>query len=125
MIRWALVAAAISGFLAVVLGALGAHDLRGMLDPHAHAVFDTASRYHFVHTLALGAGALAPAAGASRAWSAVACWAWLAGIVVFCGSLYALALTGVTWLGAMTPFGGVAFLVGWAALAVAALRARG
>ena len=124
MIRWALAAAAVSGFLAVGLGALGAHAFSGTLGSRAHTLFETASHYHFVHTLALAVGALAPAAGASRGWSAVACTAWVIGILAFCGSLYVLALTGAHWLAAVTPVGGTAFLVGWAALAVATWRGR-
>lgn len=124
MIRWALVAAGVSGLLAVVAGAFGAHALAGALDADARAVYDTAGRYHLVHSLALAAGALAPAAGARRRWCAAACGAWLAGMVVFSGSLYLLALTGAGWPGALAPVGGLALIAGWGALAVAALRAR-
>lgn len=125
MIRWALAAAGVSGLLAVILGAFGAHALAGALDADAGAMYDTAGRYHVFHSLALAAGALAPAAGARRGWCAAACGAWLAGIVVFSGSLYLLALTGAGWLGAIAPVGGLALMAGWAALAVAALsRAR-
>lgn len=125
MIRWALAAAAVSGLLAVALGAFGAHALAGVLDAGARAVYDTAARYHLVHSLALAVGAVAPAAGARRGWCAAACGAWLGGLVVFSGSLYLLALTGAGWLGAIAPVGGSALMAGWAALAVAAVLSRG
>lgn len=122
MIRWALVAAAASGLLAVALGAFGAHALEAGLDARGRAVFDTASRYHFVHTFALALAALAPVAGAGRRPCTAACVVWLLGTVVFSGSLYLLALTGIGWLGAITPFGGIALMLGWFLLLVAAWR---
>ena len=124
MIRWALLAAGLSGTLAVALGAFAAHALRESLAPDMRAVLDTAGHYHFVHTLAVLAAALAPAAGAARRPLALACGAWLFGIVVFSGSLYALAVTGIGWLGALTPIGGVAFLLGWGLFVRAAWKAR-
>lgn len=122
MVRWALVATAFSGLLAVALGAFGAHALENVLATGGLDVFDTASRYHFVHTFALALAALAPTAGASRRACRAAAVVWLAGMIVFSGSLYALALTGITWLGAITPFGGIALMLGWFLLAVAAVR---
>jgi uncharacterized membrane protein YgdD (TMEM256/DUF423 family) len=122
ILRWALVAAALSGALAVALGAFGAHALADLLTGRAGEVWATASQYHFVHSLALAVGALIPASGASARWATSACVAWLAGIAIFSGSLYLLALTGVGWLGAITPVGGAAFILGWLALAVAAIR---
>lgn len=124
MIRWALVAAAISGALAIVLGAFGAHALSGGLGERALAWFDTAGRYHLLHSVALLAGALAPAAGARRAPCAAACTLWLAGMVVFSGSLYAMAVFDLPRLGAITPIGGVALIAGWVALGFAARRGR-
>jgi uncharacterized membrane protein YgdD (TMEM256/DUF423 family) len=82
------------------------------------AVFETAGHYHFVHTLALLLVAIAPAAGIPRAPLVLAGLAWSFGIVVFSGSLYLLAVTGIGWLGAVTPIGGVAFLLGWGAVIV-------
>ncbi len=120
MIRWALIAAAISGALAVVIGAVGAHAIDRLPGADARAVFDTAWRYHAFHTLALGLAALAPAAGVRRRLCAVACGAWLAGLVIFSGSLYTLAMTSASWFGTITPVGGVALIAGWLALAVAA-----
>ncbi|MDK2970603.1 MAG: hypothetical protein PWP23_358 [Candidatus Sumerlaeota bacterium] len=110
---------AVSGFLAVALGAFGAHGLKRILDTDLLVIFETGVRYHFHHTLALLAVGLLAREGAGRALCASG-WAFVAGIVVFSGSLYALALTGERWLGAITPIGGVSFLVGWGALGVAA-----
>lgn len=124
MIRPVLIAAGVSGALAVMLGAFGAHALESALDADARAVYDTAVRYHFLHTLALFAGAVGVAAGGPHRPLALACGAWLAGTLVFSGSLYALALTGAGWLGAVTPIGGVALIIGWTALAVAGWQAR-
>ncbi len=120
MLRWALIAAAISGALAVVIGAVGAHALGNLSGNDARAVFDTAWRYHAFHTLAVAIAALAPAIGIRRSACAVACSAWLAGLVIFSGSLYGLAITATPWLGTITPIGGVALIAGWLALAVAA-----
>ncbi|MEX0607753.1 MAG: DUF423 domain-containing protein [Halofilum sp. (in: g-proteobacteria)] len=119
MLRWALIAAAASGMAAVMIGASGAHAL-GDLPASARNFFETAERYHFVHTLALALAALAPAAGAHRSACQFACAFWLAGMIIFCGSLYLLALTGTSWLGAFTPFGGTAIIAGWIALILAA-----
>ena len=109
---------ALMGFVGVGLGAFGAHGLRGRLTPDMLAVFETGVRYQMYHALAL----LAVGAMMSRVDSravAVAGWSFTAGILIFSGSLYALALSGVTTLGAITPIGGLAFLAGWIALAVA------
>lgn len=109
------------GLLGVAAGAFGAHALRARLAPDLLAVFETGARYQMYHALALLA-----AAWAAERWpsgTAVAAgWAFVAGIVVFSGSLYLLAVSGVRWLGAVTPLGGVAFLAGWALLAWAAWR---
>ena len=103
--------------LAVAAGAFGAHGLRDRLPPDMLAIFETAVRYQMYHALALlVVGSLAGQWPAG----AVAGWCFVVGIAVFSGSLYVLSLTGVRWLGAITPLGGVAFLVGWAWLAWAA-----
>ena len=107
------------GFAGVGIGAFGAHGLRGRLSPEMLAIFETGARYHLYHALAIVATAACMARLDGRA-PIVAGWCFAAGIFLFSGSLYALALTGVTTLGAITPLGGVAFLVGWIALAVAA-----
>jgi uncharacterized membrane protein YgdD (TMEM256/DUF423 family) len=121
MDRLFLVAGALSGAVAVAAGAFGAHALKARLPADLLAVFHTGAQYQMYHALALlAAGWLAgrtPGAAASAAG-----WLFLAGTALFSGSLYALALTGVRALGAVTPFGGVAFIAGWVALAVAALR---
>ncbi|NDP42502.1 MAG: DUF423 domain-containing protein [Aromatoleum sp.] len=120
--RLALTLAALFLFVAVGTGAFGAHALKTRLDPDLMAVYQTAVQYHFWHALGLLAVAVLliqrPESGA-LAWSA---WLLVAGLVLFSGSLYALALTGVRAFGAVTPVGGIAFLAGWAALAWAAWR---
>ena len=112
---------AISALLAVAAGAFGAHALRARLSPDMQAVFETGARYHMYHALALLA-----AAWAFTRWPGgpvvAAGWLFVAGTVLFSGSLYRLALTGQRWLGAITPLGGLAVILGWAALAWAALR---
>jgi uncharacterized membrane protein YgdD (TMEM256/DUF423 family) len=118
--RTFLLIGALAGVVGVALGAFGAHGLRGRLSPEMLAVFETGVRYHMYHALAL----LLTAAVMGRIngrFVAAAGWFFTAGIVLFSGSLYLLAATGITLLGAITPFGGVAFLIGWACLAVAAL----
>ena len=110
-----------SALLSVGAGAFGAHALRGRLSPEYLAVFETAARYQMYHAL----GLLAVAWAVSRWPGGMAQWAgWLfvLGTVLFSGSLYALALTGTRWLGAVTPLGGVAFLLGWLCLALSARR---
>jgi len=115
--RHCLVVAALALAGAVVLGAFGAHALRGRLDPDALAIYQTAVQYHFWHALGmLGVGAL------MLQWPTSGRLGWvagllLAGLVLFCGTLYALALTGATWLGMVTPIGGLAFIAAWLVLA--------
>ncbi len=111
---------ALMGGAGVAIGAFGAHGLRGRLSPDMLAVFETGARYHMYHALAiLGTAALMSRMDGGRLM-AVAGWSFTAGIFLFSGSLYALALSGVTTLGAITPLGGLAFLVGWTCLAIAA-----
>ena len=115
-----LLVGAVAGVLAVGLGAFGAHGLRARLSPEMLGVFETGVRYHMYHALAIllvaslvgriDGGRLLPAAG----------WLFAAGITIFSGSLYVLAITGITTLGAITPIGGLAFLAGWACLIIAA-----
>jgi uncharacterized membrane protein YgdD (TMEM256/DUF423 family) len=121
MERTFLVLGALSGAVSVAAGAFGAHALKTRLSPEHLAVFETGARYQMFHALALGLAAWAAArfGGAAPAWAG---WLFVAGTVLFSGSLYALTLSGVRALGAVTPFGGVAFIAGWIALAVAALR---
>ncbi|MCY4662485.1 MAG: DUF423 domain-containing protein [Acidobacteria bacterium] len=118
---WFAAGAVLSG-LGVLVGAFGAHGLRDRVTADMLAVFETGVRYHLIHGLAVLAVAWAAARWPS-AWIGAAGWLFAAGIVVFSGSLYILAISGVRWWGAVTPIGGVCFLAGWAALAVGALRA--
>ena len=115
---------ALSGFAGVAAGAFGAHGLRARLGPDALAVFETAARYQMFHALALLAAAWAVSRWPGRAALASG-WLFAAGTLVFCGSLYLLALTGVRALGAVTPLGGLAFLAGWLCLAWAAFAGAG
>ena len=121
MHRTFLLLGAFSGAIAVAAGAFGAHGLKSRLSPEYLAVFETGARYQMFHALALVGAAWTserfPGAAANAAG-----WLFLAGTVLFSGSLYALTLSGVRALGAITPFGGVAFIAGWLALAWAALR---
>lgn len=103
-----------AGASAVLLGAFGAHALKGTLDAAHTELWRTAVQYHFWHALALAAAALVPSGKVQR----VAMLAFAIGIAMFSGSLYALALGAPRWMGIVTPFGGVAFIVGWIALGV-------
>jgi uncharacterized membrane protein YgdD (TMEM256/DUF423 family) len=114
-------AGAVSAAVGVLAGSFGAHGLRARLTPEQLAVFETAGRYQLVHAL----GLLAAAWAATRWPGDAVRWGGgllLLGTVLFSGSLYLLVLSGVRWLGLVTPFGGAAFIVGWALLAMAALR---
>lgn len=119
--------AGILGFSAVALGAFGAHALaptlsgRGMVQ-----VWETASRYHLLHSVAVFAGALGLHASSTPVarWILWAIRCWTAGSVLFSGSLYWLALGGPRWLGPVTPLGGVSLIVGWLCLVLAAARKR-
>jgi uncharacterized membrane protein YgdD (TMEM256/DUF423 family) len=121
--RLFLVLGAVSALLAVTLGAFAAHALRERLSPEMLSVFEVGVRYHMYHALAL-----VGVAWASGRWPGgpvtAAGWLFVAGTVIFSGSLYLLSITGARWLGAITPVGGLAFLLGWAALAAAAWSAR-
>ena len=119
MSRVFVILGALSGFVSVAAGAFGAHALRDRLAANYLAIFETAARYQMYHALALLAVALLMyrSPGTSLLWAG---WLFLVGTVLFSGSLYALALTGTRWLGAITPLGGVAFLAGWICLALSA-----
>ncbi len=123
MDRLFIILGALSGGIGVAAGAFGAHALRARLEPRMLEVFETGARYQMYHAIAMLAaawivtrfpGALSNASG----------WLFLAGTLLFSGSLYAMALTGVRALGAITPLGGVCFIAGWACLALAAMRQR-
>ncbi len=109
------------GALGVAAGAFGAHALRSRLTPEMLGVFETGVRYHLIHALALLSVSWAATRWPGTATSAAG-WLFLGGTVLFSGSLYALTLTGVRALGAITPFGGVALIAGWLTLAWAAWR---
>jgi uncharacterized membrane protein YgdD (TMEM256/DUF423 family) len=115
---------AVSGFVGVAAGAFGAHALRERLPADMLQVFQTGVLYQMFHALALiGVGILlARYSIEGSPWLAASGWLFVAGSVLFSGSLYLLALSGTTWLGAVTPIGGVAFLAGWLALAIGIWR---
>jgi uncharacterized membrane protein YgdD (TMEM256/DUF423 family) len=107
-----------SALIAVAAGAFGAHALRSRLEPASLAIFETGARYQMYHALALVAVGFALSqwpASRSAVWAG---WLFAAGTMLFSGSLYLLALSGVRWLGAITPLGGVAFMLGWLCLAL-------
>ena len=107
---------------AVILGAFGAHALKSRLDEYALGVFETAVQYHFYHSLTLLAVGIIALQQPQTMLLKSSGWLFLLGIVVFSGSLYLLSVTGVRWLGAITPLGGLAFIAGWACLAAASWK---
>lgn len=113
---------AASALIGVAAGAFGAHGLEARLPAERLAIWETAARYQLFHALALLAVAWAVTRWPRTATSAAG-WLFVAGTVIFSGSLYVLAFTGIGWLGAITPIGGLAFLAGWACLVWTALRA--
>ena len=118
MDRTFLLIGALAGFLGVGLGAFGAHGLRSRVSPEMLAVFETGARYQMYHAFALLIVAAVIGRFGDSRLLVVAGWSFVVGVLLFSGSLYALALTSVSTLGAVTPIGGVAFLVGWACLAL-------
>ncbi len=113
MSNWTAVAAVLLA-LGVALGAFGAHGLRGKIDDYSMSVYERAVLYHFIHALGLLIVSIMPKPAGVN-WPA---WLLVAGIVLFCGSLYVLAVMGIRTLGAITPFGGVAFIAAWIVLAI-------
>lgn len=112
-----LLIAAVLGFLGVAFGAFGAHGLRNRLSPEMLAVFEIGVRYQMYHVFALLAVAAAIGHFGQVRLLTIAGWSFIAGTLIFSGSLYALALTGTGMFGAITPIGGLGFLIGWACLA--------
>jgi uncharacterized membrane protein YgdD (TMEM256/DUF423 family) len=114
---------AIALALAVIIGAFGAHALQGRLDTYSRGVYETAVMYHFFHALGILIVSILPTAGLPRTGALTAsraskvCWLLAAGILLFSGSLYTLAISGVRILGAVTPFGGLSFIAAWVLLA--------
>jgi uncharacterized membrane protein YgdD (TMEM256/DUF423 family) len=123
MRMWIVLGAA-SAFLSVAAGAFGAHALKARLSPELLTIFETGARYHMYHSLGLIAVGLV-AQGRPSPLLTGSGWAMVAGLLLFSGSLYALALSGVRALGAITPLGGLGFLAGWALLALGAWRQGG
>ena len=117
--------ASLSAMLAVAFGAFGAHALKGRLDEYALGVFQTAVQYHFYHSLALLAVGILAVSQPQTALLKTSGWLFFLGILIFSGSLYVLSLSGVRWLGAITPLGGLAFLAGWACLAATGWKLLG
>lgn len=122
MAQLTLIIAAIGGLLAVAFGAFGTHALRGRFDDNALRVFETAVQYQFYHSLALLAVALLLLRYPTSSLLHSSAWLFIIGMVIFSGSLYLLSFTGLRWLGAVTPLGGLAFITGWACLAAAAWK---
>ena len=123
MQRTFLAIAALFGLVAVAAGAFGAHALEARLAADRLAIFETAARYQMYHALALvGVAWAGSALAGAESLTNAAGWAFVVGTLIFCGSLYLLALGGPRWLGAITPIGGLGFMAGWALLGVAALR---
>ena len=121
MDRWLFAAGAIFALLSVAAGAFGAHGLKARVTPDMLAIFELAARYQMYHAIALALCAFAWTRWPGPA-VVVAAVLFVVGILLFCGSLYLLSLGGPRWFGAITPLGGTAWIVGWAALAWAALR---
>ena len=121
MTRIFLAIASALGGISVILGAFASHALKDRLSERALAIWETGTKYQMYHALALIAIALLIARFPNSRLLMVAGYAFISGVVIFSGSLYALSLSGIKWLGAITPLGGVAFIIGWACLAVAAL----
>jgi uncharacterized membrane protein YgdD (TMEM256/DUF423 family) len=122
--RWLVLLGCVSAGLGVAAGAFGAHMLKDMLEPPMLAVYDTATRYQLYHAFGLVLSGFAVRVGRDRG-AAKAGWLFLAGTLLFCGSLYGVSLLGIRWLGAVTPVGGVLFIVGWMVLGWRAWRWTG
>ena len=120
--KWILLAGSLNAALAVMRGAFGAHGLKAHLTEHALATYQTAVDYHFIHAL----GLLIIGSIAQRIKTKginISAILLLVGTMIFCGSLYLLSITGLRWMGAITPIGGLAFIIGWITLAVSLWRA--
>ena len=119
-----LVFGCIAALFAVALGAFGAHGLKARIAPELLSLYKTGVEYHFYHALGMILVGLAAYHLPESAYLRSAGWAMLAGIVLFSGSLYLLSLTGLRWLGAITPVGGTAFIAAWALFATAIIKTR-
>jgi len=114
-------AAGVLGGLGVVAGAFAAHALRDRLDASELSAFETGAQYQVYHAIALLALSALPKSMWANRWLQCAGWLWLAGVVLFSGSLYGLAFTDWRWLGPVTPLGGLAFILGWVSVIGAAI----
>lgn len=114
---------ALNAAIAVGFGAFGAHGLEGRISARLIEVYQTGVQYHIMHALGLLAIGLAAAHMGGSALIAWAGWLLFAGIIIFSGSLYTMAFTGIGWLGAITPIGGTAFIAGWVLLVIAVIKA--
>ena len=114
--------ASCSGMFAVMLGAFAAHALKNTLDEYSLGVFQTAVQYHFYHSFALLAVGILAISQPESLLLRSSGWLFFIGLLLFCGSLYILSFSGVRWLGAITPLGGLCFIAAWAALAAAAWK---
>jgi uncharacterized membrane protein YgdD (TMEM256/DUF423 family) len=123
MIKFWLISSAISGFLSVALGALGAHSLKNILDEYGRSIYEKAVLYQMFHTIALLAVGVLQHLTKDTSFS-IAGWGFWIGILLFSGSLYGLATTGIKWLGVITPIGGIAFLFGWFWLVLTIIKGR-
>jgi uncharacterized membrane protein YgdD (TMEM256/DUF423 family) len=123
MVKFWFISTAIFGFLSIALGAFGAHILKYTIDDYGKSIYEKAVLYQMFHTMALFAVGVMQHFNKETSFS-VAGWGFFAGIILFSGSLYLLATTGIKWLGAVTPVGGVAFLFGWFWLVVLIIKAR-
>jgi uncharacterized membrane protein YgdD (TMEM256/DUF423 family) len=121
--RYIFACGALLALLAVMLGAFGAHALKSSLDSYALSIFETAARYQMTHAIALLIVGVTGMIGVlEQRWLNWAALAFGAGIIFFCGSLYLLAFSGVKWLGAITPLGGLMLMSGWLLLSIAAFK---
>jgi uncharacterized membrane protein YgdD (TMEM256/DUF423 family) len=123
MVKFWLISACIFGFLSVALGAFGAHTLKNVMDDYGKSIYEKAILYQMFHTIALFVVGILQHLVKDTSFS-IAGWGFLIGILLFSGSLYLLAATGIKWLGAITPFGGVAFLFGWFWLVMTIIKGR-
>jgi uncharacterized membrane protein YgdD (TMEM256/DUF423 family) len=123
MVKFWFISAAISGFLSVALGAFGAHSLKNILDEYGKSIYEKAVFYQMFHTTALFAVGGMQHLTKDTSFS-IAGWGFFVGIILFSGSLYVMATTGIKWLGAITPIGGVAFLLGWFWLVLTIIKGR-
>ncbi len=122
MAKLFLMLASASGMIAVILGAFGAHGLRGKITPELLATYQTGNQYQFYHTLALLIIAILLRLAPTNQWLINSGWLMTIGMLLFSGSLYVLALGGSHWLGPVTPLGGLCLIVAWACLLIGVMK---